>query len=471
MFKKILLFEVLILGIGSLISWTNPAKKTLVDEPTEKIYTQYCASCHGEKVEAFVDRKWKHGNTKAELIASISNGYSDMGMPTWKETLSKKDIEKLADLIVENLAGVEQYKFANKPSSNVFSSEGMTVSLDTIATGFDSPWGFAQLPNRDYLISDRSGTLYHVDQKRNKTAIKGTPEVMAKGQGGLLDIALHPQFEQNGWVYLSYSKFKKEGGLTLTSTGIVRGKIKNNQWVESQDIFESLPYTKTFHHYGSRIAFDKKGFLFFSVGERGMEKDFPQFTDNDNGKIHRLHDDGTVPKDNPFVGKDPAKFHPSIFSYGQRNPQGLTLNPSTGAIWETEHGPRGGDEINIIQSGRNYGWPVISYGINYDGKPITNISKKEGMEQPISYFIPSIAPSGLTFVNSDKYPAWKGNLMIGSLRFNYLNRCVIKDNKVVSQEKVLVNLGRMRNVKLGADGYLYVGTENPGMVFRLMPKK
>jgi glucose/arabinose dehydrogenase len=471
MFKKILLFEVLILGVGSLISWTNPAKKPLVDEPTEKIYTQYCASCHGEKVEAFVDRKWKHGNTKAELIASISNGYSDMGMPTWKETLSKKDIEKLADLIVENLAGVEQYKFANKPSSNVFSSEGMTVSLDTIATGFDSPWGFAQLPNRDYLISDRSGTLYHVDQKRNKTAIKGTPEVMAKGQGGLLDIALHPQFEQNGWVYLSYSKFKKEGGLTLTSTGIVRGKIKNNQWVESQDIFESLPYTKTFHHYGSRIAFDKKEFLFFSVGERGMEKDFPQFTDNDNGKIHRLHDDGTVPKDNPFVGKDPAKFHPSIFSYGQRNPQGLTLNPSTGAIWETEHGPRGGDEINIIQSGRNYGWPVISYGINYDGKPITNISKKEGMEQPISYFIPSIAPSGLTFVNSDKYPAWKGNLMIGSLRFNYLNRCVIKDNKVVSQEKVLVNLGRMRNVKLGADGYLYVGTENPGMVFRLMPKK
>jgi len=186
-------------------------EKPLVDEPTEKIYTQYCASCHGEKVEAFVDRKWKHGNTKAELIASITNGYSDMGMPTWKETLSKKDIEKLADLIVENLAGVEQYKFANKPSSNVFSSEGMTVSLDTIATGFESPWGFAQLPNRDYLISDRSGTLYYVDQKRNKTAIQGTPEVMAKGQGGLLDVALHPQYEQNGWVYLSYSKFKKMG--------------------------------------------------------------------------------------------------------------------------------------------------------------------------------------------------------------------------------------------------------------------
>lgn len=471
MFKKLLLFEVLLLGIGSLISWTISAKKPLVDEPTEKIYTQYCASCHGEKVEAFVDRKWKHGNTKAELIASITNGYSDMGMPTWKETLSKKDIEKLADLIVENLAGVEQYKFANKPSSNVFSSEGMTVSLDTIATGFDSPWGFAQLPNRDYLISDRSGTLYYVDQKRNKTAIQGTPEVMAKGQGGLLDVALHPQYEQNGWVYLSYSKFKKDGALILTATGIVRGKIKNNRWVESQDIFESLPYTKTFHHFGSRIAFDKKGYLFFSVGERGMEKEFPQFTDNDNGKIHRLNDDGTVPKDNPFVGKDPAKFHPSIYSYGQRNPQGLTLNPFTGAIWETEHGPRGGDEINIIQPGRNYGWPVISYGINYDGKPITNISKKEGMEQPISYFIPSIAPSGLTFVNSDKYPAWKGNLMIGSLRFNYLNRCVIKDNKVVSQEKVLVNLGRMRNVELGADGYLYVGTENPGMVFRLMPTK
>ncbi len=269
---------------------------------------------------------------------------------------------------------------------------------------------------------------------------------------------------------MSYSKFKKEGALTLTSTAIVRGKIKNNEFVDAQEIFEAQPYTKTFHHFGSRIAFDKKGYLFFSVGERGMEKEFPQQTNNDNGKIHRLNDDGSIPKDNPFVGKDKAQFHHSIYSYGQRNPQGLTLNPYTGAIFETEHGPRGGDELNIIQPGKNYGWPVISYGINYDGKPITNISKKEGMEQPINYWIPSIAPSGLAFVTSDKYPAWKGNLMMGSLRFNYMNRCIIKDNKVVGQEKVLLNIGRMRNIKMGSDGFLYVGVENPGMVFRLRPE-
>ena len=264
---------------------------------------------------------------------------------------------------------------------------------------------------------------------------------------------------------MSYSKFKTEAGQTETTTAIVRGKIKNNQWVEAQEIFEAKPYTKTFHHFGSRLAFDKKGFLFFSVGERGMEKVFPQALDNDNGKIHRIKDDGSIPADNPFA----KSANPTVYSYGQRNPQGLTLNPFTGAIWETEHGPRGGDEINIIQAGKNYGWPVISYGINYDGKPITAISKKEGMEQPINYWIPSIAPSGLTFVVGDKYPAWKGNLMVGSLRFNYLNRCVIKDNKVIKQEKVLVNIGRMRNVEQGIDGFLYVGTENPGMVFRLRP--
>ena len=170
---------------------------------------------------------------------------------------------------------------------------------------------------------------------------------------------------------------------------------------------------------------------------------------------------------NPFIATPNAK--PEIYSYGHRNPQSLDINPVTGDLWEAEFGPRGGDEINIIQAGRNYGWPVISYGINYDGKPITNISKKEGMEQPVSYFIPSIAPSGLTFMNTDKYPAWKGNLMIGSLRFNYLNRCVIKDNQVVKQEKILLNVGRLRNVKLGSDGYLYIGVENPGMVFRVNP--
>lgn len=468
--KLIIAFTIIIGGIGTM-SLTKEIEKPSADEKQAlKNYTQYCASCHGEKVEAFVDRNWKHGKTKSDFVNSITKGYPDLGMPTWGEILSKDEINDLAELINKNLASVDQYKFSSKPKSNIFESEGMTVQLDTIATGFESPWGFVQLPDLSYLITDRKGVLYHVDQHKNKTEIKGIPAVMAKGQGGLLDIELHPQFEKNGWIYLSYSKFKEENGTTVTATAIVRGKIKNNQWVEQEELFVSQPFTKTFHHFGSRITFDKKGLLYFSVGERGMEKDFPQFTNNDNGKIHRLNDDGSIPKDNPFVGKDPKEFHHSIYSYGQRNPQGLTTNPWTGDIWETEHGPRGGDEINIIKAGKNYGWPTITYGINYDGKPISNISKKEGMEQPITYYLPSIAPSGLTFVTGDKYPAWKGNLLIGSLRFNYLQRVEIKDNKVVNQEKVLLNIGRMRNVEMGRDGYIYVGVENPGMVFKLVIK-
>lgn len=461
-------FGLIVFGLG-IMSLTNENSTVIVDEKKAlKNYTQYCASCHGEKVEAFVDRNWKHGKTKDDFVQSITKGYTDLGMPAWGEILSKEEINDLAALINKNLATVDQYKFSNKPKSNIFISEGMTVQLDTIATGFESPWGFVQLPDMTYLISDRKGVLYHVDQHKTKAEVKGIPAVMAKGQGGLLDIELHPNYEQNGWIYLSYSKFKIENGTTLTATAIVRGKLKNNEFVEQQELFVSQPYTKTFHHFGSRIAFDKKGYLYFSVGERGMEKEFPQFTNNDNGKIHRLNDDGSIPKDNPFVGKDPNEFHHSIFSYGQRNPQGLTLNPTTGDIWETEHGPRGGDEINIIKAGKNYGWPTITYGIGYDGKPISNISKKEGMEQPITYYLPSIAPSGLTFVTGDKYPAWKGNLLIGSLRFNYLQRVEIKDNKVVNQEKVLLNIGRMRNVEMGRDGYIYVGVENPGMVFKLV---
>jgi glucose/arabinose dehydrogenase len=434
---------------------------------SEKIYTQYCASCHGEKIVAFVDRAWRHGKSKAEIVASITNGYAEKGMPQWKGIVDAKDVENLAELIVKNIEYTSQFKASSRPSTNVFKSENQTVTLDTIATGFESPWGFAQLPNGDYLISDRSGTLYQVDQKKNKIAIKNTPSVYAESQGGLLDVELHPKYAQNGWVYLSYSKFKKENGTTLTSTAIVRGKIANGEFTEQQEIFEALPYTKTGYHFGSRLVFDKNGYLFFSVGERGMEKDFPQSIENHNGKIHRIMDDGGIPKDNPFVNDKKAMG--SIYSFGHRNPQGLTIDKTTGKIWEHEHGPRGGDELNLIKKGLNYGWPVISYGINYDGKPITDISKKEGMEQPKTYWIPSIAPSGMAFVEGNKYPAWAGNLVMGSLRFNYLNRCIIKNNKVVAQEKLLLNIGRMRNVEMGTDGYLYVGIENPGMVFRIKP--
>jgi aldose sugar dehydrogenase len=443
------------------------AKNPIIDEKPRQIYAQYCSSCHGEKVEAFVDRKWKHGNSKAEIIKTITNGVVDAGMPTWKPTISKADIDKLATLIVKSLKTVDQYKFTAAPKISTFKSGKMTITLDTIATGLESPWGFTQLPNGEYLITDRAGTLYKVDKNKQKTVIKNTPAVYAKGQGGLLDVEIHPQYATNGWVYLSYSKFKEETGVTLNTTAIIRGKIVGDSFTETQEIFEAQPYTKTTLHYGSRIVFDGKGYMYFSVGERGMHFEYAQSTENDLGKIHRIYDDGRIPEDNPFYNKPPNK--PSIYTFGNRNPQGLTYNTQTNTVWETEHGPRGGDEINIIKKGVNYGWPVISYGINYDGKPITNLTKKDGLAQPETYFIPSIAPSGLDFLDSDKYPEWKGSLLVGSLRFNYLERVQMKDGKVSTQTKELLNIGRMRNVKVGSDGYIYIGVEQSGLVFRLIP--
>lgn len=448
--------------LSSFLAEKMPAAKTAREN-----YQQYCASCHGEKVEAFVDRKWKHGNAKSDLVASITNGYPDLGMPTWKAVLSEKETGDMADLILASLKDVDKYKFASKPTSNVFSSEGQTVKLDTVASGMKSPWGMAFLPDGDLLVTDRNGEVYRVGKSGQKAIVSGGPTVVAEGQGGLLDVALHPDFAQNGLVYMSYSAMKMEGDQKLSSTAVVRAKLSGNALMEQKIIFEALPYSKTRHHYGSRLQFDKQGFLYISVGDRGSEKTNPQFLDRDAGKVHRIHDDGRIPTDNPFVGKGDA--HGSVYSYGHRNPQGMTRNPTTGAIWTNEHGPRGGDEVNIIKKGANYGWPVICYGINYDGKPITNLTAKDGMEQPLTYWLPSIGPSGMAFIDSNKYPGWKGNLLVGSLRFQYLNRCVLEGNKVVKEENLLKNIGRLRNVKMGLDGFVYVSVEDPGYVFRLMP--
>ena len=440
----------------------KPAAKT-----ARQNYEQYCSSCHGEKVEAFVDRKWQHGKEKSDLTKSIAAGYPDLGMPTWSGILDEKEIAEMTDLILESLKNVDQYKFATKPTSNIFTSEGLTVKLDTVVSGLKSPWGLAFLPNGGMLVCDRSGEIYRVDNANKKTKLTGGPTVLAEGQGGLLDVELHPQFAQNGLVYFSYSAVKQEEADKLSTTAVMRAKLVGDELTDQKIIFEALPYAKTRHHYGSRLQFDRRNFLYITVGDRGNEQQNPQSLERDGGKVHRLHDDGRIPADNPFVNA--AKIRTSVYSYGHRNPQGMTLHPTTGAIWTHEHGPRGGDEVNIIKKSANYGWPVICYGINYDGKPITNLSAKEGMEQPLTYWLPSIAPSGMAFVEGSKYPGWKGNLLVGSLRFQYLNRCVVEGGKIVKQENILKNIGRVRNISTGPDGYLYVSVEEPGYVFRLLP--
>jgi len=433
-------------------------------------YASYCASCHGDKMDAFVDRQWKYGASREDLFKAIKLGYPDAGMPSYAATFKDEEAYALADYILNGIKNRERYDFEKTAAKeNLFKSEQQNIVLDTIARGAKSFWGMAFLPNGEMLVTSKTGALYKIGIDKSMTPVKGVPEVNADGQGGLMDVILHPDYTSNGWIYLSYSAIKKENNQSLSTTAIVRAIIKNNELQDKIIIFEALPYARTRHHYGSRMVFGKDGMLYFSVGERGNEKQNPQFTGNDLGKIHRIKDDGSIPADNPFVNNKEAKA--SIFSYGNRNPQGLTIHPVTGALWSHEHGPRGGDEINIIEAGKNYGWPAISYGINYNGTVLTEKTALPGMEQPLHYWIPSIAPSGMAFVTGNKYKNWQGDVMVGSLRFNYLNRCAFKDGKLVKEELLLKNVGRVRDVKMGNDGYLYVAVENPGFIFRLLPAK
>lgn len=327
------------------------------------------------------------------------------------------------------------------------------------------PWGLAFLPDGALLVTEKSGELIHFKDGK-KTKITNVPEVYERGQGGLLDVEVHPDYENNGWIYLSYAS--SEGTEKGGHTALMRAKLTDNSLTDKEVLYKATPNTTKGQHFGSRIEFNDDGYLFLSIGERGARDENPQDITRDGGKIYRLFDDGRIPEDNPFVGTDGAKT--AIYSYGHRNPQGLVKNPETGEIWDNEHGPRGGDEINIIKAGANYGWPVITYGINYSGTPITDKTEMAGMEQPIHYWLPSIAPSGMAFITSTNYSDWKGSLLVGSLKFQYLERLVLDGTKVVLREKLLSDLGRVRDVKEGPDGLIYVAVEGKG-VYKLVPTK
>ena len=439
----------------------------------EKIFNELCSSCHGASVQTFVDRRWKHGNTRPELIATITNGWADNGMPSFGATLKKKEIEGMADFILKNIGNMGKFdvtKVTHPRPGETFTSEGMKFQIERVADGLDSPWGMAFLPGGDMLITDRNGKMYRRNTSGTLQPMTGVPAVLAEGQGGLLDVELHPQFAQNNTIYLSFSKAKTVDGKILSTTAVVRARLDGTSLQDQKEIFEALPYLSTRHHYGSRLEFGRDGYLYISVGDRGQHMpalQSPQLLSNHGGKIHRIKDDGSIPADNPFVGQ--AGKMESIFSYGHRNPQGMAMHPVTGEIWTHEHGPRGGDEINISRKGLNFGWPLISYGINYDGTILTPKTAEAGLEQPLHYWVPSIGPSGMTFVKGDRYPAWKGDIMLGSLRFQYLSRCVFKDGKFQKEEILLQKIGRVRNVEMSPDGYIYVATEQPGMINRIVP--
>lgn len=470
---QILLFLVaLLISFQVSASYTKGINSTslVAEEDTSMIHAarnfkNVCASCHHEDFSWFKTRKWKYGKGQDDIYTSAKTGYPDFGMPSFKKVFSEKELRDIAKLVYTKLEfNIGENGIKDLDTKRIV-TEKLNIRLDTVVTGLSSPWGIAFLPDGDMLVNDREGKMYRYRNSKRITEIQGLPAIQVVGQGGLFDLRLHPDYKNNGWIYFTYpsSSVSKEVGWNTT---LMRARIKDNILVDKQELFRALPETKVGHHFGGRITFDGKGHLFLSVGDRG-KGDNAQSLTNDCGKIHRLNDDGTIPVDNPFYTTPDA--NKSIWSCGQRNPQGLLYNSDTGILWENEHGPKGGDELNIIQPGRNYGWPVICFGINYDGTILTKDTAKVGMEQPVTYWVPSIAPSGLAFVKGDKYKGWEGNILVGSLRFEYLVRCEMNGNAVVHKEIMFPNIGRIRTIEMGPDGYLYISVEDPGIIFRLVP--
>ena len=345
-------------------------------------------------------------------------------------------------------------------------SEQHDFHLVTMAEGLEHPWGMAFLPDGGMLITERPGRLRLLkDGRLQPEAIAGTPEVVARGQGGLLDVALHPDFADNRLVYLSYAGAGEDG----VGTEVARARFDGSRLEGLEVIFRAQPKTSGRNHFGSRLLFADDGTLYITLGDRYSFKEEAQNPANHLGSIVRLNDDGSVPDDNPFVGRQDAR--PEIFSYGHRNVQGLALQRASGTLWAHEHGPQGGDEVNILRPGANYGWPAITYGIDYSGAIISEKTSAPGMEQPVVFWVPSIAPSGMAFYDGDRFPKWTGDLFVGALAHQHLRRLMIEGQRVVGQEVLLEELGeRIRDVRVGPDGYLYLLTDrSDGQLIRLEP--
>ena len=443
-------------------------------ERTGEIATRHrelCANCHGVNLQggqaqSLLDDVWVAGGDDESLARSIRNGFPEKGMPAWSAALPEKDIRAMVIYIREQRAKFRrgQMTFPNPAETKVVKTQLHSYKLETWIDGLNEPWSLAFLPDNRALITEKRGRLLLVETGQlAERRISGVPEVDSGGQAGLFDVVPHPDYARNGWLYLAFSEPRGRGTLTK----IIRAKLRDGALADEQTVFQAPQefYTRSGGvHYGGRIAFDRAGYLFFTIGERGRPQN-AQDLSVPMGKVHRIFDDGRVPEDNPFR-RDPKAF-PTIWSYGHRNPQGLAFHPATGDLYDAEHGPRGGDELNLVLRGRNYGWPVITYGMNYDGTTITDLTHKEGMEQPVTYWTPSLAVCGMNFYSGDLFPQWKNHLFVTSLAAEELRRIEVRGDKLIGQEIIFKNLGRIRHVIGGPDGALYVLLER--RIARLTP--
>lgn len=460
-----------VLLFGSLLA---TAQVPLQD--VSRLYTMHCANCHGANLEggqadSMLNDHWLHGGDDASLARSIRDGLPESGMAAFGGVLSDAEIRAMVVFIREKAGQARRdgTPLPPPPTDEVVQSQEHPFRLNVVAENLVTPWGMAFLPDGRMLVAELPGRLRFVTTNgRVSEPVAGTPAVWARGQGGLMDVALHPGFATNGWVYLAFSHplNNQAGGPAMTS--VARGRIRESRWEDEQIIFRAPAehYRRGNLHFGTRLVFDGRGHLFFAIGDRGRQDD-AQDLSLPNGKVHRVHDDGSIPADNPFLRVPNAV--PSIWSFGHRNPQGMALDSAGGDLWVVEHGPRGGDELNLVRPGLNYGWPLITHGINYDGTPITPHTARDGLEQPVIHWTPSIAVCDLEFYTGDAFPRWRGNLFATALAQQELRRLVVRDRRVVAQEVLFRGIGRVRAVITGPDGCLYIALNQPDRIARLAP--
>jgi glucose/arabinose dehydrogenase len=441
----------------------------------EQVYQTYCTGCHGADLQGsavakpLIKKTWDHGGDRASLIKTIRNGIPSTEMAQWSNILTAKEISAVADFILKAQKTSDKAKQPQK--SLKVETKLYKLNIQRLVTkGLKSPWGIEFVDANRALITENTGGLrWMIKGKIDTQPIIGTPKTYAyDAYGGMMDLALDPDYSKNGWIYIAFS-YNNENSTDKNAPGmtkVVRGKVKDHQWVEEQLLFKVHDSLRVVGgmRWGCRLLFDKQGYLYFSIGDMNRGDD-SQVLSRPAGKVYRINPDGSIPKDNPLVG------HPNelqaIYSWGNRNVQGLAQHPVTGVIYMSEHGPKGGDELNILKNGANYGWPVITYGIDYDGSIISNETHKEGMEQPVTYWTPSIAVSAIEFVNPKIFPLWKNNLIVSALAFQEIRRLVIDGDRVTEQEILLKGYGRVRDVKFGFDGALYVLTNAPDAVLRI----
>ncbi len=461
--------------------WVGPSAQSQDLTKGADIYATYCAQCHGPNLEGgqvpgFLDGMWNYGSGRGLHRNNIEFGIPGTQMIAWGQVLNGDQIDAVLDFI---LAKEEEMGVEPPPPKPRSETEHYTLRVEVLAEGLEQPWGIEFLDDRTALFSEFPGRLrLLVDGQVDYRPIANTPKPATRPSGqpfGYMDVALHPNYAENGWIYLCYidelPEVVGDEPNRRCATRVVRGRIQNHRWVDEEVVYDPRPedYTVIYDHYGARLLFDHEGLLHLSIGDRGRMLD-SQSLARPEGKFHRMHDDGKPVDSNPYNSMVKYGVLPTIYAYGTRNAQGMALHPETHEIWASEHGPMGGDEINVVKAGANYGWPLATKGLDRDGTVQTPYKSLPGMVEPIHYWIPSPAVGGIEFSTSPRFPEWKNNLLVGFLKHQQIVRVVLDGHKVVKEEVVLKESGRVREIKTGPDGALYVLIDRRGMILRLTPE-